>query len=242
VNHLHPERGWRWPESHDLLRERFLAAQPYPHLALDHVFPEEALLAVYREVPSPSSDRWTFWGAGAPENCEPSNSKRGISSQLLLGEGVVRFLQQLNCEAFLADLREITNAPDLTPDYTFNGGGIHCTGRGGRLRVHADKVRHPRPARYDQAINLILFISPSWREEYGGDLQLWSRDAARCVVSIPPLFNRLVLFASDRSTYHGHPEPLLCPEGVFRVSIATYYYRARPNAPDVAFENEIDWI
>jgi hypothetical protein len=43
---------------------------------------------------------------------------------------------------------------------------------------------------------------------------------------ILPVFNRCVLFNTSTFAYHGHPEPLLCPEGNSRKSLALYYYTA----------------
>jgi len=40
---------------------------------------------------------------------------------------------------------------------------------------------------------------------------------------VQPLFNRAVVFNTDADSFHGHPDPLLAPEGVFRRSIALYY-------------------
>ena len=39
------------------------------------------------------------------------------------------------------------------------------------------------------------------------------------------MFNRCVIFKTDRRSYHGHPEPLRCSEEGSRKSIACYYYR-----------------
>jgi hypothetical protein len=231
---------WRWPISLPLLRERFLSAYPYPHIVIDNVFEADNLLRLYGDVPVQSSSLWTRWGSGGPEKCPPENSKRGISSLMLLGEEISRFLKQLNSERFLQDIREITDVADLTTDHTFNGGGLHCTGRGGCLRIHADKVRHPRPSSFDQAVNLILFINPHWSADFGGALELWSRNGSERIVSIPALFNRLVVLKSDRSTYHGHPEPVRCPAGMYRTSLAVYYYVPRKTLFDSA-DNEIDF-
>lgn len=230
----------QWPEERRVLQKRFLSAQPYPHIVIDGVFPSDSLVRMYGEVPASSSSLWTYWGSGGAEDCLKEDSKRGISSLLLLSGHFAAFLQQLNSDKFLEDLREITGRSDLTTDPTFNGGGLHCTGRGGRLRIHADKVRHPRPCRFDQAVNLILFINPHWSVEFGGALELWSRDGSERIVSIPALFNRLVLFTSDRTTYHGHPEPIRCPPGMYRTSLAVYYYVPR-NSPVEPHDNEIAW-
>src|SRR5262249_3578204 len=51
-----------------------------------------------------------------------------------------------------------------------------------------------------------------------------------------PLANTLVVFSTTEKSYHGHPDPLTCPAGVYRRSVALYYYtNGRPSeeiAPD----------
>jgi hypothetical protein len=47
---------------------------------------------------------------------------------------------------------------------------------------------------------------------------------SRCEKKFAPLFNRMVVFGTDEQSFHGHPEPLRCPAGRARRSIALYYY------------------
>ena len=47
---------------------------------------------------------------------------------------------------------------------------------------------------------------------------------SKCVKSIKPIFNRAVIFSTDDTSYHGHPDPLNCPENIQRRSLAFYYY------------------
>ncbi len=36
--------------------------------------------------------------------------------------------------------------------------------------------------------------------------------------------NRVLIFTTDGTSFHGHPEPMRCPEGVARRSLALYYF------------------
>jgi hypothetical protein len=47
---------------------------------------------------------------------------------------------------------------------------------------------------------------------------------SRCVQRILPVYNRTVIFNITDWAFHGHPEPLTCPEGMTRKSIALYYF------------------
>ena len=46
------------------------------------------------------------------------------------------------------------------------------------------------------------------------------------------LFNHAVIFNTDEHSYHGFPEPVTCPAGIVRRSLALYYYTAEDEAED----------
>jgi hypothetical protein len=52
----------------------------------------------------------------------------------------------------------------------------------------------------------------------------------RCVAKYPPLLNQALIFNTDEKSYHGFPEPLACPEGASRKSLALYYYTVERDA------------
>ena len=83
----------------------------------------------------------------------------------------------------------------------------------------------------------------------------------KCEKKIDPIFNRCIIFHTCKDSFHGHPEPLKCPETVKRRSIALYYfrnekqivslsptnYRARPNDKFlnrilISFDRKLLWI
>jgi hypothetical protein len=89
--------------------------------------------------------------------------------------------------------------------------------------VHADFNKHP-VFNLDRRLNALLYLNKDWKEEYGGHLELWNRDVTRCEAKILPVFNRLAVFGTTDFTFHGHPNPLQCPEGTTRKSLALYYF------------------
>src|SRR5262249_54011008 len=73
-------------------------------------------------------------------------------------------------------------------------------------------------------VNVIVYLNRGWHPEWGGSIELWDRDMRRPVVRVPPLANHAVIFNTDEASYHGFADPLRCPPGVTRKSLATYYY------------------
>ena len=119
--------------------------------------------------------------------------------------------------------QQLTGIDGLLPDPHMTGGGLHQYLPGAELRVHADFNKLPGYG-LDRRLNLLLYLNPAWDEAWGGALELWDRDMQACVQRIAPVANRCVVFSTTRDSYHGMPDPLRCPDGVTRRSLALYYY------------------
>jgi hypothetical protein len=194
----------------------YVAARPFPHVVIDGLFPEEVLRRVLAEFPEPHGPEWRAFDS-------PLERKLATNDGWNVGDVTGQLLAELNSAAMIDFLEELTGLRGLVPDPHFIGGGLHQIEPGGHLQVHADFNRHPRTG-LDRRLNLLLYLNEDWEEEYEGALELWDRRMRRCEVKIPPLFNRCVVFSTTRTSFHGHPEPLRCPEGRTRKSVACYYY------------------
>ena len=93
------------------------------------------------------------------------------------------------------------------------------------MSVHADFNYHA-PLNVERRINVLIYLNKDWKDEYGGQLELWDVDMKTRVKSIVPLFNRCVIFNTTSTSNHGNPEPVDHPDGRPRRSIALYYYTA----------------
>lgn len=130
----------------------------------------------------------------------------------------------LHSPQFLQYLTSITGIEGLIPDNELLSGGVHRTGRNGFLNIHADFTVHPNYKNLERRLNLLVYLTPNWIPEWGGDLELWDSQMTAKQVSYSPIFNSAILFATAADSFHGCPSPLRTPDGVFRHSIALYYY------------------
>ena len=197
-------------------REAYSRAEPFPHAVLDDVLPEDALDLAVEAFPAPESEVWKEYENHHEVKLETQGEQQ-------VGDAISMLLYQFNSAPFLRFLEELTGIDGLIPDPYFTGGGLHQIVRGGKLGIHADFSRHPTLPLH-RRLNVLIFLNRDWTDEYGGDLELWSTDASRCVKRIAPVFNRMVVFTITDWAFHGHPEPLLCPDGMTRKSIALYYF------------------
>ena len=65
---------------------------------------------------------------------------------------------------FLAFLEQLTGIHGLLPDDSLMGGGLHQSGDGGFLNIHADFTGHPHQERWRRRINLLIYLNPTWQE------------------------------------------------------------------------------
>ncbi|HUZ33524.1 MAG TPA: 2OG-Fe(II) oxygenase [Xanthobacteraceae bacterium] len=210
-------------------RTSYMHAKPFPHIILDDFFDPDLIESVLAEFPKPDAIPWqTFDSAHEIKLASAAEASFGPVTRLLM--------YHLNSITFLEFVGRITGIDNLIPDPSFEGGGLHQIVRGGKLGVHADFNRH-RKFGLDRRLNLLLYLNKDWHEEYGGHLQLWDRDMSRCEAKVLPIFNRVMIFGTTDFTYHGHPDPLQCPEGMTRKSLALYYFSNGRPADEVTGEH-----
>ncbi|HEU5410334.1 MAG TPA: 2OG-Fe(II) oxygenase [Candidatus Acidoferrales bacterium] len=213
----------RWRKQLPRLAERYQAACPFPHIHLTNFLEGEAARSLAEQFPRPSSEAWIQYK-------HFNENKSGLTRRDLFPQGLQKLVDELNSEEFLSWLCHLTGIPKLVADPTLEGGGLHQSSRGGFLNLHTDFTMHPRQKEWRRRINLILYLNPEWREEWGGAIELWDAQMRKCCASVPPLLNHAVIFSTVDDSYHGFPEKLRCPEGVSRKSLALYYYTVERDA------------
>lgn len=196
----------------------YAAAMPFPHCVLDDFLSTGAAERLAQAFPGPEQDvAWQQFSVSGFEVKLASNDLERLP------EPIASALLQFNSGPFLRFLERLTGIEHLLADPHLAGGGAHLIGNGGHLGVHADFNWHSG-IKAHRRINFLLYLNHGWLPQYHGDLELWSTDAQRLVRQVAPVFNRAVIFNTRSDTFHGHPVPLAVPEGVYRRSLALYYY------------------
>ncbi len=199
------------------LAAQYQSASPVPHIYMSSLLHREAALAAADDFPDASTSAWTHYQ-------HQNENKHGMTRRQLFPARIGEVCDALNSQEFAEWLSVLTGIPGLMADPSLEGGGLHQSGRGGFLNVHTDFSHHHYNTNWRRRINLILYLNTGWQEEWGGALELWDTAMRNCVVKYPPSFNHAIIFNTDDKSYHGFPEPLQCPEGGTRKSLALYYY------------------
>lgn len=205
-----------------MIQHDFMSADPFPHLVLDNFAPEATLRAVAAGFEMVNCDAWLRY------DDLDERGKCACNRLEAMPAPCRDFLAALCGQTAATICQWLTGIDGLTADPSLYGGGLHMTERDGFLGVHLDNERHPQSG-LARRLNLIVYctdwsLAGGWNDEWGGHLEFWDRACSRPVKKIAPLWNRAVLFETSAHSFHGHSQPLKCPEGVRRKSVAVYYW------------------
>lgn len=197
----------------------YIFAEPYPHIVIDNFLPNELANGLLLNFPENK-----LINDIVVEGHYAGHHKRQISPYDCNSfvRGCFNFF---NSAPFLQFLEGLTSIKGIVPDPYFSGGGFHEISTGGQLGIHAD-FRINERLLLNRRLNALIYLNKDWKEEYGGELEIWDKDMKVKVKSIAPIFNRCVIFNTDADSYHGHPDPLNTPNNIKRRSAALYYYTA----------------
>jgi Rps23 Pro-64 3,4-dihydroxylase Tpa1-like proline 4-hydroxylase len=200
------------------IQSQYAVGDPFPHIVIDDFLPRQWIDRCIAEIGLSRNENQRVYDR-AQERLKREFKPDDLSP------AVRQLFYSFNSRPFLKIVENISGIKGLIPDPYFMGGGFHEISNGGHLSVHAD-FNHHVPLNLERRINLLIYLNDDWRDEFGGQLELWTNDMTKCVKSIVPIANRCVIFNTTSFSNHGNPNPVNHPEGISRKSIALYYYTA----------------
>tara|TARA_Y100000593_G_scaffold32428_1_gene63951 strand:- start:2617 stop:3426 length:810 start_codon:yes stop_codon:yes gene_type:complete len=214
-----------YPKEEDLInfaktiKEEWKNNTPFPHIVLSEFVNRGILKTAYMELNNGLPKTWY--------KSVHSNSSKFFNSNFddFTPAQKSIFLYLLS-DKFVNFLKELTGIEDLIADTSLFGGGISEIYAGGFLKPHADfnkkpdELEHLGKHQY-RRINLLLYLNPEYKEEYGCSLELWNDDMSQIVKNYPPEFNYCVIFETSKKSYHGNSE---WKANGARRAISVYYY------------------
>ena len=216
----------------DILGREFQSAKPFRHVVIDEFLSPEASRQLMAEFPA-------FDREHARNELGEVGGKAVFTNLPQLGPAYGRLDAMLRSREFLSLVGQITSIPDLLYDPEYIGGGTHENLHGQELDPHVDFNYHPK-VHLHRRLNLIIFLNPEWREEWGGALELhvnpWLPPEENPIKTIVPIANRCVVFETSEISWHGFKRIQLPDEkkNISRRSIAVYYYTRKRPADEAA--------
>ena len=186
------------------------------YTAIDDFFPEDVARKIYEAFPPPEKMRLL----------DSFREKKYTSKDFgefdpLMKDATFAFQD----ERVVRKVAELTGIKDPQGDPHLYAGGLSTMTKGHFLNPHIDNS-HDYEQKHYRVLNLLYYVTPGWKAENGGNLELWDEEV-RQAVEIPSLFNRLVLMATNDKSYHSVNE--VKTDGA-RCCVSNYYFS--PHSPN----------
>ena len=207
----------------------YQGAFPFDYCVVDNFFDQQMAENLSNDFPEFNDEIWHQYD-------NPIEIKKVSNLWNIFPPTTYSVFSDLNSPEFVKYLSQISNIDPLYSDNGLNGGGWHMLNNGGKLNPHLDYSMHPKLP-LQRKINLIVYLNKNWKEDWGGELGLWSSTEngtkpKKIEKIVPPLFNRAIFFDTTMDSWHGLYNIVNSPENEFRKSMAIYYLTDPPRDVD----------
>ncbi len=201
-------------ESLEQLKDSFNNAPPFRHICIDNFLTASFAEDLMLHFPRIDEMKKHYNGINEKKSEESDFSKLHPGFQVLK--------EMLSSSSFTGWIEQLTGIENISVPKDFRGAGIYQGGQGSFLDTHIDFSIHPTLS-LQRRINLLLFFNKDWKEEWGGNLELWNETVTACAAKFSPIFNRCIIFECSDISYHGY-DKITAPADISRKSFYLYFY------------------
>ena len=202
------------------LREAWLASGTVSHFTVDNLLPIDIASAIRSAYPADASMKIK----------RSLRELKFIAAQMdqynpLLEEAIYAFQDP----RIVRVVGQITGLKELEPDEQLYAGGISMMVEGHFLNPHVDNSHDKARERY-RVLNLLYYVSPDWKRENGGNLELWPEGPKGEQITVDSFFNRLAVMVTNTASWHS-VSPVRVPQQ--RCCVSNYYFsKVSPESSD----------
>jgi Rps23 Pro-64 3,4-dihydroxylase Tpa1-like proline 4-hydroxylase len=118
----------------------------------------------------------------------------------------------------------ICQIKNIIPDDNLYAGGVSLMKKDNYLNPHLDNS-HDKDKQLWRVLNLLFYVTPDWKLENGGNLELWNNGLKNTPIEIESKFNRLVVMSTHQKSWHSVNKVLT--DNV-RCCVSNYYFSKTP--------------
>lgn len=196
-------------------RQAFSTSQPVQWFAINDLLPVEMAHVIHKAFPDPAQMR----------KRKTLREHKHVSSQMdrhdPQGEEALFAFQDPRVVETVA---RITRLSMLSPDPQLYAGGLSVMTQGNFLNPHLDNSHNNDRSQY-RVLNLLYYVSPEWRVDSGGHLELWPHGVKGGPLTIHSLFNRLAVMTTGPNSWHSVSR--VEAQGP-RCCVSNYYFSPSP--------------
>lgn len=198
------------------LQEQFrTTSNPIGYVVVDDLLPTDFVKRIHSIFPS----------------IERTEEKKSIRENKYIAYQMNRFdavleeliyaFQEPNVVSLIADICEIEH---LEADVNLYAGGLSLMKQDNFLNPHLDNS-HDKDINRWRVLNLLFYVTPDWKLEDGGNLELWPNGVKSDPVTIVSQFNRLVIMATHQKSWHSVSKVVV---NDVRCCVSNYYFSPEP--------------
>lgn len=196
-------------------KEHFEGSGPIQYFCIDNLLPNEMAMEIMNAFPDPHQ---LFQRKSLRESKYVTSQMDHYDSQA--EEAVFAF----HDARVVSIVSEVTGLKGLEPDQKLYAGGISMMAKNDFLNPHLDNSHNHSRDLY-RVLNLLYYCTDGWREENGGNLEIWPNGVKEAPTVIPSLFNRLVVMTTGSESWHSVSK---VRADIIRRCVSNYYFSAEP--------------
>ncbi|WP_439480700.1 2OG-Fe(II) oxygenase [Chryseobacterium aquaticum] len=182
---------------------------------IDNLLPDELTNEIYRAFPSPEE----------MVSYKSLRENKKIAAQMDMYDPILEEIVFAFQDARIVKVvEEITGLKKMIPDTNLYAGGVSLMAKGNFLNPHLDNSHDNNKENY-RVLNLLFYVTPDWKLEDGGNLELWDNGMDKPQRTIHSKFNRLVLMITNKTSIHSVSK--VVAEGK-RCCVSNYYFSEKP--------------
>lgn len=203
-------------ENETQIKEQYLASKDtIGYFYIDNLLPETLAISIFESFPKPDE---MVLKKSIRENKYVGTQMDAYAPIL---EEIIFAFQEERIVKLIASICEIETA---FPDPHLYAGGLSMMGNKQFLNPHLDNSHDKDRDRW-RVLNLLYYVTPNWKQEYGGNLELWPKGLDNEQITIFSKFNRLAVMATHNNSLHS-VSPVVY-DG-YRCCISNYYFSDKP--------------
>ena len=121
-------------------------------------------------------------------------------------------------------ISEICGIKDIFPDNNLYAGGLSLMKKDDFLNPHLDNS-HDKDRNLWRVLNVLYYVTPNWKLENGGNLELWPNGLSKNQTTVVSKFNRLVVMATHQNSWHSVSKVSI---DNIRCCVSNYYFSKKP--------------
>ena len=189
---------------------------------LDNLLPEEIVLSIYKNFPELNNT------VKRDSIRELKYTAFQMDKYDAILEEVTYAFQDKKVVNLVAD---ICGVEEVFADANLYAGGLSLMAKDNFLNPHLDNS-HDKDRNRWRVLNLLFYVTPDWKINYGGNLEVWPNGLKEKQITLESKFNRLVVMATHQNSWHSVSKVQV---DKVRCCVSNYYFSEKPLLPSDTF-------